>query len=165
MTVAQGCQGSSTSFNEPTLLFEYALDLFPLCKEKGLYDTFVTHGYMTLQALELLKEAGLDAIRFDVKGDRELVHRYCGADVVVVWRNVSRAKELGLHIEIVNLVIPELNDSEDSIRELVGRHLSNLGPGVPLHFTRFHPSYKIWNSAVTSVGTLEQAYRRHVRRG
>ena len=73
MAVQEGCQGSSISFNEPTLLFEYALDLFPLCREMGLYNTFVSNGYMTLPALESLKEAGLDAIKFDVKGDKESV--------------------------------------------------------------------------------------------
>ena len=159
MAIGEGCQGSSISFNEPTLLFEYALDLFPHCREKGLYNTFVSNGYMTVRALEMLREVGLDAIRFDVKGDKELVNRYCGADSDVVWRNARRAKELGLHVEVVNLVVPGLNDSEESIHKIIDRHLSNLDSDTPLHFTRFHPNYKMSDLETTPIETLEKAYR------
>jgi pyruvate formate lyase activating enzyme len=152
-----GCEGTSVSFNEPTLLLEYSLDLFPLARGKGLYNTFVSNGYMTLRALEALAEAGLNAIKFDVKGGEEAYEKYCGGvKASVVWRNARRAKELGLHVEIVNLVIPGVNDDDDCFRQLVETHLKELGPDTPLHFTRYHPEYR-FTAPPTPVKTLEKA--------
>ncbi|MBO3842793.1 MAG: AmmeMemoRadiSam system radical SAM enzyme [Candidatus Brockarchaeota archaeon] len=152
-----GCDGTSISFNEPTLLLEYGLDLFPLARKKGLYNTYVSNGYMTLQALDALAESGLDAIKFDVKGDEEVYEKYCGGvREEVVWRNAHRAKELGLHVEIVNLVIPGVNDDEDCLKRLVEKHIKELGSDAPLHFTRYHPEYK-FNVPSTPVKTLEKA--------
>jgi len=79
------CQGTSISFNEPTLLPEYSIDVFKLAKEKGYYNTFVTNGYMTLESLKALKDAGLDAMNIDIKGDKDAVKEYCGADIDKVW--------------------------------------------------------------------------------
>lgn len=165
MIGSQGCQGCSISFNEPTMLLEYSLDVFPLARAKGLYSTFVSNGYMTLEALRRLRGAGMDAIKFDVKGDAESVHRYCGADVNLVWRNVSEAKRLGMHVEVVALIIPHVNDSEDSLREISRRHLKEAGPETPLHFTRFYPAYNMMDRPVTPVETLERAHRFAVEEG
>ena len=83
-----GCEGTSISFNEPTLSLEWSLDVFRLARERGLYNTYVTNGYMTPEALQLLVEAGLDAMNVDVKGDcrdrvgataRGLTWKKCGA--------------------------------------------------------------------------------------
>jgi len=139
------------------LLFEYALDLFPLAHEKGFVNTFVTNGYMSLEALRMLCDAGLDAINIDVKGNREVVRRYCGADVEFVWRNVHEAKRLGLHVEVVNLVIPGVNDREEQLRELARRHLREAGEETPLHFTLYYPAYK-FDAPPTPVSKLEQAH-------
>jgi len=155
---AGGCEGTSVSFNEPTLLFEYSLELFREARRRGLYNTYVSNGYMTLEALRMLREAGLDAIKFDVKGDREAVRRHCGADDRVVWRNASEALRLGLHVEIVNLLIPGVNDSDASIGYVVEMHLKHLTPDTPLHFTRYYPAYKA-TSPPTPIETLERAYR------
>ncbi|MGQ9691698.1 MAG: radical SAM protein [Thermoproteota archaeon] len=157
IALEQGCEGTSISFNEPTLLLEYSLDLFPLAKEKKLYNSYVSNGYMTLQALDALAELGLDAIKFDIKGDEKVYDKYCGeVREDVVWRNAHRAKELGLHVEMVNLVIPGVNDDEDCLRRLVEKHIRELGPDTPLHFTRYHPEYK-FHAPPTPVKTLEKA--------
>ncbi|MBO3839416.1 MAG: AmmeMemoRadiSam system radical SAM enzyme [Thermoproteota archaeon] len=154
---SNGCSGTSISFNEPTLLLEYSLDLFPIAKSRGLYNTYVSNGYMTVQALEALAKAGLDAIKFDVKGDEEAYEKYCGGvKAEIVWRNAHRARELGLHVEIVNLVIPGVNDDDECLRQLIEKHLKELGPDVPIHFTRYHPEYK-FNAPPTPVKTLEKA--------
>ena len=154
--LSERCVGTSLSFNEPTLLFEYALDLFPLAHKFGLVNTYVSNGYMTLQALRMLYEAGLDAINIDVKGDREAVRRYCGADVELVWRNVREAKRMGIHVEVVNLVIPGVNDREEQFRALVRRHLEEAGAETPLHFTAYYPAYK-FTAPPTPAKTLEKA--------
>ncbi|MGC8816773.1 MAG: AmmeMemoRadiSam system radical SAM enzyme [Candidatus Hadarchaeum sp.] len=155
--IRERCQGTSISFNEPTLMFEYSLDVFRLARKHGLYNTFVSNGYMTTQALRELHEAGLDAINIDVKGDASVVRSYCGADVDVVWRNVREARKLGIHLEIVNLVIPGVNDREDQLRELVRRHHREAGRETPLHFTAYYPAYR-FKAPPTPVATLERAY-------
>lgn len=155
-TIREGCQGTSISFNEPTLLFEYSLDVFELARKRGLYNTYVTNGYMTSKALRMLRDAGLDAINFDVKGDAEAVRKYDNADVEVVWRNVREAKQLGLHVEVVNLVIPGVNDRTKQLRELTRRHLREAGRETPLHFTLYYPAYK-FDAPPTPVSTLERA--------
>lgn len=159
------CQGSSISFNEPTTLFEYSLDVFPLAHKKGLYNTFVSNGYMTLEALHMLKDAGMDAIKFDVKGDEDTVQKYCGADVNVVWRNVNEAKRLGMHVEVVTLVIPGVNDDKDYLREIARRHLKEAGPGSPLHFTQFCPAYRMKDRPRTPVENLEMAHSIAIEEG
>ena len=110
-----GCQGTSISFNEPTLNLEWSLEVFHMARSAGLYNTFVTNGYMTLAALEILVQARLDAMNADLKGDAEAVSRYCGTDVEVVWRNCRRAQELGVWVELTTPVIPGVNDDEPSL--------------------------------------------------
>ena len=161
----EGCQGTSISFNEPTMLFEYALDVFPLAREEGMYNTFVSNGYMTLEALRMLKDAGMDAIKFDVKGDEGTVRRYCGADVNIVWRNVGEARRLGMHVEVVTLVIPGVNNDEGCLREIAKRHLKKAGPESPLHFTRFYPTYKMTDRPRTPIETLEKAHSIAIEEG
>ncbi|MGQ9543249.1 MAG: AmmeMemoRadiSam system radical SAM enzyme [Candidatus Bathyarchaeia archaeon] len=153
-----GFQGTSISFNEPTLMLEYALDLFPLAKKLGLYNTYVSNGYMTSLALHRLRDTGLDALKFDVKGGVDSVRKYCNADVQVVWRNVKASRDLGIHVEVVVLLIPGVNDSTETISEVVKEHLEYAGPKVPLHFTRFYPNYRMLDVEATPVKTLEKAH-------
>lgn len=151
------CQGTSISFNEPSLMFEYSLDVFRLARAQGLYNTFVSNGYMTTEALRMLHEAGLDAINIDVKGDAEVVRKYCGGDVELVWRNVRAAKKLGIHLEVVNLIIPGVNDRDEQLRELAKRHCREAGKDTPLHFTAYYPAYR-FEAPPTPVSILERAH-------
>lgn len=151
-----GCQGTSISFNEPTLSLEWALEVFPLAHQAGLYNTFVTNGYMTEQALELLARAGLDGMNIDVKGGREAVRQHCGAEVEVVWRNSRRAKELGIWVELTTLVIPTVNDDEATLSAIAGRIVGELGADTPWHVTRYYPAYR-FSAPPTPVATLEKA--------
>ncbi|MEM1537978.1 MAG: AmmeMemoRadiSam system radical SAM enzyme [Candidatus Nezhaarchaeales archaeon] len=158
LAVKHGDEGICVSFTEPLMLFEYSLDVFKLAKAKGLYNTYVSNGYMTIDALRLLVEAGMDAIKVDVKGDEDVYEKYCsGVKLNVVWRNAREAKKLGLHVEIVNLVISGVNDDEYHLNLLIERHLKEVGPETPLHFTRYYPAYK-FTAPPTKVETLEKAY-------
>jgi pyruvate formate lyase activating enzyme len=152
------CQGSSISFNEPTMLFEYSLNVFPLAHRQGFYNTFVSNGYMTLEALRMLRDAGMDAIKFDLKGDEEAVQKYCNADVDIVWRNVEEAKRLGMHVEVVTLVIPSVNDDDECLKEMARRHLKAAGSDAPLHFTQFYPTYQMTDRPRTPIKKLEKAH-------
>jgi pyruvate formate lyase activating enzyme len=152
------CQGTSISFNEPTLLLEYSLDVFKLAKKKGLYNTYVSNGYMTQDALKMLVDDGLDAMNVDIKGDKEFVTRQCGADMDKVWRNVKEAKELGVWIELTTLVIPKFNDSDKSLLS-IAKKIAEIDKNIPWHVSRFYPAYKFEDVPVTSSETLEKAYR------
>ena len=162
--VAWRCQGTSISFNEPTLSLEWSLDIFPLAREKGLYNTYVTNGYMTPEALDLLVEAGLDAMNVDVKGNAEAVKRYCAADVEKVWRNCRAAREVGVWVEITTLVIPTVNDDEGILRSIARRICDELGPETPWHVSGYYPAYK-FTAPPTPVGTLERAHDMGVEEG
>ncbi|MEM1525454.1 MAG: AmmeMemoRadiSam system radical SAM enzyme [Nitrososphaerales archaeon] len=159
----EDCQGTSISFNEPTLLLEYSLDVFKIAKEEGFYNTFVTNGYMSLEALRLLRVHGLDAMNVDIKGDEEVVRRYCGADVNKVWRNCLEAIKLGIWIEITTLIIPGLNDDEDCLRGIASRIKKELGENTPWHVTQYYPAYKALEIGLyegrTPVEILEKAWR------
>jgi len=154
-----GCQGTSISFNEPTLSLEWSLDVFRLARPCGLYNTFVTNGYMTPEALHLLAEAGLDAMNVDIKGDARAVWRHCkGIDIEKVWRNCRLARELGIHLEITTLVIPGVNDSEGVLRGIAGRIVTELGREIPWHVSGYYPAYH-FSAAPTPVRALERAWQ------
>jgi pyruvate formate lyase activating enzyme len=153
-----GDQGLCVSFNEPTLLFEYCLDVFPLAKTNGLYNTFVSNGYLTCEALAELIKAGLDAIKIDLKGNDEVYKRYCHGEAEKVWEVAHYAKLNGIHLEIVNLIITGVNDTEKEIKSLIKRHVQEVGEDTPLHFTRYYPAYR-FNNPPTSEDILKKAYQ------
>ncbi|KYH41294.1 MAG: pyruvate formate lyase-activating protein [Candidatus Bathyarchaeota archaeon B26-2] len=150
--------GLCSSFQEPTLLTDWNVELFKEGRAKGLYCCYVSNGYMTLEALKVLWDSGMDGLKIDVKGDPETYRRYCGGvDAEVVWRNAREAKKMGFHVEIVNLVVTDVNDDEGCLSWVIERHLREVGPETPLHFTRYYPAYRLDNPS-TRVETLERAY-------
>ena len=158
-------KGICISFQEPTLLFEYTIDLFRLAKEKNLYNTYVSNGYMTIDALRMLKEAGMDAINIDIKGDEEAYYNYLGgAKEEIIWRNAHVAKEMGMHVEMIHLVVTGINDNKMKIEGLIKKHLDILGPETPLHFTRYFPAYRYFKPP-TPTDILEFAYKEARRQG
>ncbi len=156
--VSRRCQGTSISFNEPTLSLEWSLEVFQLGHQQGLYNTLVSNGYMTSEALRLLIKSGLDAINIDVKGDAQAVKQYCGIDVEKVWRNCRHAREAGVWLEITTLVIPGVNDRDEVLRGIAGRISADLGADVPWHVSGYYPAYR-FTAPPTPVRTLERAWR------
>jgi pyruvate formate lyase activating enzyme len=159
LALDSGSDGLCASFQEPTLLTEWAIPLFRNGKEKGMkYCCYVSNGYMTLETLKMLSAAGMDGLKIDVKGNSETYNRYCGGgDAQKVLRNAGEAKKLGLHVEIVNLVVRDVNDDDEALKWIVERHLKAVGAETPLHFTRYFPAYKLDNPP-TRVETLVKAY-------
>jgi len=157
LALYQKDSGLCASFQEPTILTEWSLPVFSLGRQKGLYSCYVSNGYMTLEALKLLKEVGMTALKIDVKGDKEAYEKYCGSiDAEKVWRNAREAKKIGFHVEIVSLVVTDVNDDEECLRWVIKNHLKAVGKETPLHFTRYSPAYKFSNPQ-TKVETLEKA--------
>jgi pyruvate formate lyase activating enzyme len=158
MTEASGCQGTSVSFNEPTLSLEWGLDVFRLARKHNLYNTFVTNGYMTPEALLLLIDAGLDAMNVDLKGDTDAVRRYCkGIDGDKVWATCKLARSREIHVEITTLIIPKVNDGETTLKLVAKRIVNDLGPEVPWHMSAYSPGYR-FSEPPTPVDTLERAW-------
>lgn len=154
----EGDQGLCVSFQEPTLLFEYTLEVFKLGKAHGLYGCYVSNGYLTLDALRMLEKAGMTAINMDIKGDEELYRVYLkGAKEGIVWRNARAAKEVGIHVEMIHLLVTGLNDQRNKIERLIQKHLDHLGPDTPIHFTRYFSAYE-YHRPPTTIEIMEFAY-------
>ncbi|MEJ2293531.1 MAG: AmmeMemoRadiSam system radical SAM enzyme [Candidatus Lokiarchaeota archaeon] len=142
MALKCSCQGTSVSFNEPTLLFEYSLELFKYAKKEGLYNTYVSNGYMTEEVLNDLIKGGLDAMNVDVKGESKMVRKYCGVENEIVWRNAIFAKKNGVHIEITTLLLGGFNSDVTTIKTISERIVNKLGEETPFHISRAFPYYQ-----------------------
>jgi pyruvate formate lyase activating enzyme len=117
----------------------------------------VSCGFMTAAPLAEMCQA-LDAIKIDLKGYSEDFYRkVCSAELKPVLRSIKQVGKSGVHLELVNLVVPTLNDSAPLLTELAKWVVGEVGPDVPIHFTRFHPDYKLTHLAPTPVATLERA--------
>lgn len=155
--LANSCEGTSLSFNEPTVFLEWGIEVFKFARKKGLYNTIVTNGYMTEEALNLFIDAGLDAANVDIKGDKKNYQNYCHADDSIVWRNCKIMREKNIHVEITTLIIPTVNDDLNIISD-IGEHMCNdFGDATPWHLTRYFPSYK-FSAPPTPIKFLEDAY-------
>jgi pyruvate formate lyase activating enzyme len=145
------------TYNEPTVQTEYLLDVARDAKKRGLRSVLVSCGFMNEAPLAEMCGA-LDAIKIDLKGFSESFYRsVCNAELKPVLRTITQIAKRGVHLEIVNLVVPTLNDSEKSFQDLAGWVAGELGPDVPLHFTRFHPDYQLLNLPDTPISTLTRA--------
>ena len=145
------------TYNEPTVFTEYLTDIARLAKKKNIRSVLVSCGFMNEEPLKEMCEV-LDAIKIDLKGfSEEFYHNVSSADLKPVLRSIKQVAKSKVHLEIVNLVVPTLNDSEKMLNGLADWIVSEIGPDVPVHFTRFHPDYKMLNLPPTPISTLEQA--------
>jgi pyruvate formate lyase activating enzyme len=151
------------TYNEPTVFIEYMADTAVLARKKvfagkqRLRCVLVSCGFMNAEPLEEMC-GFLDAIKIDLKGySEDFYHSVCGAELRPVLDNIRRIAKRGVHLEIVNLVLPTLNDSEKMLSELADWIMGEIGPDIPIHFTRFHPDYKLLNLPPTPVATLERS--------
>ncbi len=146
------------TYNEPTVFIEYLLDIAKQARARGLRRVLISCGYMGREVLTEMCEV-LDAIKIDLKGFSEAFYRRAAkAELAPVLRSIRQISKSGTHLELVNLVVPTLNDSEKMLVELAKWVHGELGPDVPVHFTRFHPDYKMLNLPPTPVATLERAW-------
>ncbi|NIU81495.1 AmmeMemoRadiSam system radical SAM enzyme, partial [Candidatus Bathyarchaeota archaeon] len=154
--------GTSFTFNEPvSTLFEYSLDVMPRARQRKLFNTYVTNGYMTEETLSKLVEAGLDAAQIDVKGCKK-AETWTALNVEYVWRNAQLLKRKGVDVEITTLIIPTINDDEACLRTIAHRIKEELGEETPWHVTRYYQAYKAAEKGLpsaTPVEAVEKAYK------
>jgi len=149
-----GCRGVAWTYNEPTIWHEYTLDCAKLAKKAGLYTVYVTNGYMEEEPLKEIAPY-LDAMNIDVKAfTEEFYKNICKARLAPVLQTCERAKQLGVHLELTYLIIPGLNDDADEIKRFCEWTVEKLGSNTPVHFSRFHPDYKMTNTQATPTKTL-----------
>ncbi|HNV01899.1 MAG TPA: AmmeMemoRadiSam system radical SAM enzyme [Vicinamibacterales bacterium] len=162
---SRGAPVIAVTYNEPTVFAEYALDIAEAARLRGLRLAMVSCGYMNERPLADFCRA-FDAIKIDLKGFSDAFYRaVSGAALAPVLRSIRQVRRSGRHLEIVNLVVPTLNDSDASLRGLADWVMGELGPDVPVHFTRFFPNYQLRNLAPTPVATLARARSLAMDRG
>ena len=153
------------TYNEPTVFMEYMADVARLARKQRIRSVLVSCGFMNAAPLDELCRV-LDAIKIDLKGFSPAFYRdVCNAELAPVLATIKRIARSGVHLEIVNLVVPTLNDSDRMIRGLVDWIMGEIGPDVPVHFTRFHPDYQLVNLPPTPVAVLERARETAKARG
>ncbi|MHA1907075.1 MAG: AmmeMemoRadiSam system radical SAM enzyme [Candidatus Thorarchaeota archaeon] len=157
MAKSRRSKGVSISFSEAaTLMLEWNLEVFRLAREQGLYNTIVTNGYMTPEALDMMIEAGLDAANVDVKGCEPEVRMICGIALQPVLDNITHMIERGVHVELTTLVVPRLSDDMKCLESLARWILESTGTKTPWHVNRYHPAYEYIEPS-TSLEFLTEA--------
>ncbi len=152
-----GAQSIAFTYTEPTAFYEYMLDIALLAHENGLKNVVISAGYINPEPLRDLLPY-IDAYKIDFKGfDDKFYQEMTAGHVGPVLEAMKIIKEQGVWLEIVNLVIPTENDREEDFRNLILWIKENLGTDIPLHFTRFHPDYKLLNLPPTPIETLQKA--------
>jgi pyruvate formate lyase activating enzyme len=153
------------TYTEPTIFFEYSYDIARLAHSTGIASVYVTNGYMTHEMLELFQglydghQPWLDAANVDLKAFRdETYKKVCGARLQPVLDSLKRMRELGVWVEVTTLVVPDLNDSDDELRDIAQFVALELGVEVPWHVSRFHPDYKMYDRGPTPAATMRRAY-------
>jgi pyruvate formate lyase activating enzyme len=148
----------SYTYTEPTVYYEYLYDISVIAKQMGVKTSIVSNGYINREPLLKLLTV-LDAVKIDLKGFSERFYEeVCSATLRPVLESLMTVKKEKVWLEIVNLIVPTLNDDPKMIDEMCQWIKENLGIDTPIHFTRFHPDYKLTHLPPTPILTLESAY-------
>jgi len=149
----------SWTFNDPMSWFEFVLDTAKIAKENGIYSVFKSNHYINEKPLIDLAQY-VDIFSISLKSlDNKFYQDYCRGTLEPVLNAAKTLKEHKKHIEICNLIIPTLNNSKEQISKLIDWVKEHLGTHIPLHFARFHPSYKLTNLPRTSSSDVHTARR------
>jgi len=153
------CKGISWTYNEPTIWFEYTLDSARLAKENSLLTNYVTNGYITPEAIDLIGPY-LDSFRVDLKGfNSDFYNKICHTkNFKGILEATKRSQEKwGMHVEIITNLIPGYNDDKDQLNKIASWIVKELGEMTPWHLTRFIPYLELKDLNPTPISTLEKA--------
>ncbi len=151
------CPIIAYTYSEPTNFYEYMLDICKLARKRGLKNVYHSNGYINPEPLQNLCPY-LDAANIDLKGFSDNYYqKICGAHLQPVLDTLVMLHKNGVWLEITNMVLPGENDSPEEIKQMCQWIKNNLGPDVPLHFSRFYPTYQLKNLPPTPIETLEKA--------
>ncbi len=157
--VELGCRSVAFTYNDPVVWAEYAIDTARICRDRGIHTVAVTAGYITASARSSFFRF-IDAANVDLKAFQEQFYRrWTLSHLQPVLDTLAwLQQETDVWVEITNLVIPDANDSDDEFRRMCDWILTNLGNRVPLHFTAFHPDFRMRDRSATPPETLLRAY-------
>jgi pyruvate formate lyase activating enzyme len=151
------CRSISYTYTEPTIFFEFAYETARLAHDRGIRNVFVTNGYMTSEALEMISPH-LDAANVDLKAFTDTYYKeLCGARLKHVQATLKLMKSLNIFLEVTTLIVPNLNDDAAELTDLATFIAKDLGKETPWHISRFHPTYKLTDQPPTPVQTLSLA--------
>lgn len=157
LCLVRGLPSIAFTYTEPFTWWEYMYDIAVLAHGKGLKNILVSAGYVEKEPLKEILPY-IDAANIDVKAmDDSFYHRYCGASLAPVLENILAMKSAGVHVEITNLLVTGLNDSEEQVSALCTWMAANDLQDTPLHFSRFFPRYRLADSLPTPERTLLMA--------
>ncbi len=153
-----GCRSVAFTYNDPVIFLEYADDTARACHDLGIKAVAVTAGYILSEPREQLFR-NMDAANVDLKAfSEEFYQRHCGGRLQTVLDTLLYIRqETNVWLELTTLLIPGLNDSDAELHAMTSWVVENLGPDVPMHFSAFHPSWKMQNVAPTPVTSLQRA--------
>jgi pyruvate formate lyase activating enzyme len=146
----------TSTYNEPLITSEWAVEVFRLAKNAGLITSYVSNGNNTPEVIEYIRPH-VDLYKIDLKGFDDKRYRKLGGTLRNVLDGIERVYRSGMWLEIVTLIVPGFNDSDEELRGMAG-FLAELSPAIPWHVTAFHPDYKMRDNGSTSAGTLLRAY-------
>jgi pyruvate formate lyase activating enzyme len=153
----KGIPSIAYTYNEPSIFFEYLYDTSKLAAKQNIKNVFVTNGYESDEALQLMKPY-LAAMNIDLKSfNNEFYAKICKARLEPVLETIKLANKLGIWIEITTLVIPGKNDSDAELEKIAG-FISSVSKDIPWHVTAFHPDFKMRGVPSTSYASLHRAY-------
>ncbi|HDQ44478.1 MAG TPA: AmmeMemoRadiSam system radical SAM enzyme [bacterium] len=151
-----GCDSVSFTYTEPAVFWDYAFETARLARRAGLRTVFVTNGFWSEKSLKTLLPY-MDAANVDLKFFRDASYReICGARLEPVLETVRTLRRAGVWVEATTLVIPDLNDSGEELREIAS-FLRGTDPDMPWHVSRFHPTYRMTDRPATPVSTIRKA--------
>ena len=151
-----GCTSIAYTYTEPTVYFELAYDTARLAHQHKLKNVFVTNGYMTHEALDLIQPY-LDAANVDLKGFDDAKYRsVCGAKLEPVKETIRYMRALGIWVEVTTLIIPEYNDTERELTD-IAEWLASVDPAMPWHVSAFYPHYRMTDRPPTNSATIFRA--------
>jgi pyruvate formate lyase activating enzyme len=153
-----GCRSVAYTYNDPIIFHEYAVDVAKACRERGICSVAVSSGYVTAEPrAEFYRH--IDAANIDLKGfDDDFYRKLCGGSLTPVLETLLYLKhETSVWVETTTLLIPGLNDSDAEIEAMTSWVVDKLGPDIPMHFTAFHPDWKMTDRPPTPLATLIRA--------
>lgn len=158
LCLERACPILVSTYNEPLITAEWSRAIFELAKEHDLLTGYVSNGNATPEVLDFLRPV-TDLYKIDLKGFRDRSYRSLGCPLQNVLDGITMVFERGFWLEIVTLVVPGFNDSDEELRD-IARFLVDLSPDIVWHVTAFHPDYKMQGPPRTPVDTLDRA--RHI---
>ena len=152
-----GCRSVAFTYNDPVIFAEYDIDIAQATRERGIKNVAVTAGYITANARAEFFEV-MDAVNVDLKAFTQRFYRDLCASEIEPVKDTLRylVHETNTWVEITTLLIPEENDGDDEIRQLAAWVREELRPNIPIHFSAYHPDYKL-NRPKTPPSTLTKA--------